>query len=175
VNHPALRPAWLAFQALLVAAIWTAATASVASAQGTKRLATPTPGLPWSDCKDVEGFVADAAGRYTVQSARCGDGHQIWLLGRGEATSGASTGPQVLDKRAVRSLRPGEMLSAGPYCHARGRELRWVAIYQWKGRKRIQGQSGIREAWVPNLQTQRLEPASAALVRAASCTANPDE
>ena len=119
--------------------------------------------------------MADTAGRYTVQSARCDDGNQIWLLGRGEANTGAPAEPQVLDKRALRSLRPGEMLSAGPYCRAHGRELRWVAIYQWKGRKHIHGQSGIRAAWVPNLQTQRLEPASAALVRAASCTANPDE
>lgn len=160
---------------VLAAVVWALATAPPATAQDTKRLAAPAPGLPWSACANVEGFVADQAGRYTVQSARCDDATQVWLLGRGETNPGGAAEPQILDHLTVRRLRPGEMLSAGPYCRAGGRELRWVAIYDWKGRRRITGRSGIREAWVVNLQAQRLEPAPAALVRAASCTANPDE
>lgn len=159
----------------LAAVMCALAAAPPATAQTTKQLATPTHGLPWSACTNVEGFVADPSGRYTVQSARCGDAIQVWLLKRSDGNPGGAAAPQILDHLAVRSLRSGETLSAGPYCRARGHELRWVAIYNWKGRKRITGRSGIREAWIPNLRAQRLEPASAALIRAATCTANPDE
>ncbi len=170
------RVAWRVTSCILAAGVWAAAMAPGAAAQGSKRLAAPTPGLPWSGCEDVEGFVADQAGQYSVQSARCGDASQVWLLQRGAADAGGSPDSQVLDHLTLRALRTGEMLSAGPYCRSHGRELRWVAIYEWKGRKRINGRSGgVVEAWMPNLQTGRIEPASRSLIRAASCAANPDE
>jgi hypothetical protein len=177
------RPAPRHIARALAAGLLVLALASGAGAQGTKRLAPPAPtGLPWSGCTDVEGFVVDVAGQYTVQSARCGDARQIWLLqraGSGEAGGSEPAGAAaalVLDQHTVRPLRPGEMLSAGPYCRAHGRELRWVAIYAWKQRKRISGQSGgILEAWMPDLQEARLKPVPRSLLRAATCTALPDE
>ena len=148
-----------------------------ARAQGSKRLATTTTtGLPWDGCADVESFVAAESGRYSVVSARCNGSFQAWLLERAAGAAGSSARPQVVDRLAVRELQPGEMFSAGPYCRVHGREVRWLAIYDWKQRKRITGHSGgIVEAWTVNARTGRIEPAARSLVGEAVCTANPDE
>jgi hypothetical protein len=153
-----------------------ASNRSEARTQATKRLAADPQGLPWDGCTDVEGFVGDAGGRYSVQSARCDSSIQVWLLKRAKGGPGNVDRPQVVDQLAIRALQPGEIFSAGPYCLAYGRELRWLAIYNWKSRKRITGRSGgIVEAWTANLQTGRFERAPRALIKDAVCTANPDE
>jgi hypothetical protein len=150
--------------------------ASDARAQGTKRLASPPTGLPWDGCSDVEGFVADEVGKYTVQSARCNGSIQAWLIGRVEGGAGDADRPLVMNQMTVRALHPGETFSAGPYCTVHGQEVRWVAIYNWKQRQRINGRSGgIVEAWTANLLAGRLEPAPRSLIQAAVCTANPSE
>ncbi len=150
--------------------------ASDARAQGTKRLASPPTGLPWDGCSDVEGFVADESGKYTVQSAQCNGSNQAWLIRRVEGGAGDADRLLVINQMTVRALHPGETFSAGPYCTAHGREVRWVAIYNWKQRKSIKGRSdGIVEAWTANLLAGRLEPAPRSLIRAAVCTADPNE
>lgn len=147
------------------------------STPGTKRLATAPTGLPWDGCTQVEGFVADAAGQFTVQSAQCNGTLQAWLLKRDNGSGGGEGGrPRVIDQLAVRALQAGETFSAGPYCRANQREIPWVAIYNWKKRKQITGRSGgIVEAWQADLQTGKLVPAPKSLIREAVCTANPDE
>lgn len=167
-----------ALVALLLGALGSG-IATDASAQATKRLApapSPAPaGEPWDSCKDMEGYVVDESAQVTVQSALCDGAIRAWLLKRVEQDSGPSR-LQVLDRLTVRTLQAGERFSAGPYCTVNGEEMRWLAIYFWKGRKRITGRSGgIVKAWTANLQTGRLEPAPRALVRQAVCTANPDE
>ena len=145
-------------------------------AQGTKRLASPPTGLPWDGCSDVEGFVADDSGKYTVQSARCNGANRAWLLRRADGGTGDVDRPTVVDQIMVRALQPGETFSAGPYCTVQGREVRWLAIYKWKQRQRISGRSGgIVDAWTANVPTGRLEPATKSLIRMAVCTANPSE
>ena len=145
-------------------------------AQGTKRLATAMTGLPWDGCSDVEGYVADELGQYTVQSARCNGSIQTWLLKRDKDEVGDGGRPLVIDQLTVRALPPGQTFSAAPYCRVHGREVRWVATYDWNKRKRITGRSGgIVEAWKANLQAGRLEKVPRSLIREAVCTANPDE
>lgn len=147
-----------------------------ALAQGQKRLAQPSTGQPWDGCKQVEGFVVDEAGQYSVQSADCGGSLQVWLLQRPAQASGAPSPLRVVDQLSIRALRAGERFSAGPYCTADEQELRWVAIYRWNKRQRITGQTGgVVAAWLPNLQTGRIEPATRALLKKAVCTANPEE
>lgn len=147
-----------------------------ALAQGQKRLAQPATGQPWEGCTQVEGFVVDEAGQYSVQSAKCNERVQVWLLQRPGLEAGASSALRVVDMISVRPLRTGESFSAGPYCTAEGQELRWVAIYRWNKRQRITGRTGgVVAAWVPNLEIGRLEPASRTLLKQVVCTSNPDE
>ena len=173
---PVLRASLLAMGFVALAAFASAHPAD-AWAQGSKRLAaTTTTGLPWDGCSDVESFVAEESGRYSVLSARCNGSIQAWLLERAAGAAASAERPQVVDQLAVRELQRGETFSAGPYCTVHGREVRWLAIYDWKQRKRITGHSGaIVEAWTANLRTGRIEPAARSLVREAVCTANPDE
>lgn len=76
----------------------------------------------------------------------------------------------------LRPLAPAERFSIGPYCYRNGKSIFWVAIYDWRGKKKISRQSGgIREAWVANPGIGRFEPASADLIASAECLASDDE
>ena len=127
-----------------------------------------------SGCSDLEGYVADEAGRFAVSTARC-RGTPLAVLSKRDPAAAAAD-DQVVDRLQVRELKPGERFSSGPYCTAAGKEVRWVAIYHWGKAKRIRGKDGgVREAWIANLGTGKFEAAPEALRRSVICTANPDE
>jgi len=139
-------------------------------------LAPSSAGQPWDACTDIEGFTVGDTGKFTAHSAKCNGSIQAWLLKQDNSHPGGTKSQLVLDHLNVRDLRAGEIFSAGPYCTANGREIRWLAIYDWKKRKRISGQTGgIVEAWTVNLKTERFEVAPASLMLRAECTANDSE
>ncbi len=149
-----------------------------ASAAGTKRMSSQQSELPVSGCANVESYVVDEDGKFKVTTALCNGFYEAWLSRRESASPGDHVPYRdvVIDHLRVRELMLGEKFSSGPYCIAAGREVRWLAIYDWGKRKRISGKDGrVRDAWIANLATGKFEHATDQLIRSVVCTADQDE
>lgn len=149
------------------------------NAEGTKRMSSQQSELPFiSGCSNVEGYVVDEDRTFKVTTARCNGFYEAWLSKRKSASPSDNVPYRdvVIDHLRVRELRLGEKFSSGPYCVVSGKEVLWLAIYDWGRLKRITGRNGrVRDAWIANLATGKFEHAPEKLVRSATCTANQDE
>jgi hypothetical protein len=146
---------------------------------GSKVLATgtETPSEA-TGCTKVEGFVVDGADGLIVTTADCGGTPRGWLSmppppGRDVSPTDSSL---VLDRFGAGKLGTGQLFSSGPYCSVGGKELQWVAVYEWRKRKTIDFRNGgIRQAWVVDSATRRFVPAPKPLLEKARCHAGDDE
>jgi hypothetical protein len=131
-------------------------------------------GYPNSTCADFEGFVLHAAVDLTVSSAKCKVTYEAWLSK--ELQSQQDRTMIVLDHLRIRELKGGETFSSGPYCYSHGKEITWLAIYDWKNKKKLTHRNGgVRQAWIVNPRTERFESAPQELLEEAVCLANEDE
>jgi hypothetical protein len=157
---------------LLFAPALTAWLALGSSAQGAEVGAQYT-GQPNPNCSDFEGFVVHAALDLVVTSAKCTILYEAWLSKKVKSSSGTMI---VLDHLRVPELKAGETFSSGPYCYRHGKEINWVAVYDWRKRKKItHGNGGVRTAWTVNPTTEKFEPASRELLDEAVCLVGEDE
>jgi hypothetical protein len=141
---------------------------------GQADIGTKYHGYPDSNCSDFEGFVLHAVVDLIVSSAKCATTYEAWLSK--ETKSEQNKTMIVLDHLRIPELRPGETFSSGPYCYRHGKEINWLAVYDWKKRKKLTHQSGgIRQAWIVNPITERFEPVSHELLDDAVCLASEDE
>lgn len=140
--------------------------------------ATDTQGAgETAGCTKVEGFVVDGADGLVVTSADCKGASRAWLSlpppVRVMATTDASL---VLDRLDAGRISSGQLFSSGPYCSIGGKELQWVAVYDWRKRKKIGFRDGgIRQAWIVDPATRRFVPAPKRLLERASCHASANE
>jgi hypothetical protein len=141
---------------------------------GQADIGTRYRGYPNSNCSDFEGFVVHATVDLTVSSAKCATTYEAWLSKEVKLEKDKTM--IVLDHLRIPELRPGETFSSGPYCYRHGKEINWLAIYDWKKQKKLTHQSGgIRQAWIVNPTTERFEPVSQELLDDAVCLAGEDE
>ena len=128
-------------------------------------------GHPNAGCSDYEGFVLREKNvNLVVTSAKCGNGFEAWLSKRVDGANSTSANMIVLDHLVISQLKEGEELSSAPYCYQGKRPLRWLGIYEWRGRKTItHANGGVHAAWTVNASLERFEQAPSKLLDAASC------
>jgi len=165
---------------LRACALAVAFTATLSATAGSKTLASGAPPAAGetAGCSKVEGFVLGGAESLIVTTAVCGGMPRGWLSKPpAPGQNIAATDPSlVLDRLNADKLGSGQLFSSGPYCSVGGKELQWVAVYDWRHRKKIDFRNGgIRRAWVVDPAARRFVPAPGPLLESASCRASDSE
>lgn len=92
----------------------------------------------------------------TVHSLICNGRNLILLTSLSDGSS-----PQILDALTLPRLKPGERLMRPGDCELDGNsDTDFIAVVRFGRRERVNRNTGVRAAWVPDPETGKIQPLS---------------